>query len=132
MAGAIIPDDELTFFRVKGHETGSMGSFGSTWNNISRVGLDEQRFIRTGLRGSVETVEMFALFVEEADAKEFERIARAKQGKETLIKEILSELQWQVFIQDVKSGIRAVEASGKGVTGAKFMVNCIITFQLVN
>tara|TARA_Y100000310_G_scaffold129229_1_gene128405 strand:+ start:4283 stop:4690 length:408 start_codon:yes stop_codon:yes gene_type:complete len=132
MAGQDIPSNILEFERVKDNENGSMGSFGLTWNNISRPGLNEQRFIRTGNRGSVQTVTMLKFFVDKGEAEAFQDQAENFQGTEASIIEQLSGLEWQVFILEVSTGIKAVGTAGGTIHGANWMITANINFQRVN
>jgi len=97
------PSNQLTLYNVF---SDGIGAFGPTLQEITRVGLNELRYVKAANRGQITQASAIHFVESEQAAKEFENLVRDLQGTEiTLISES-TDKDWTVFLRSSASFYR--------------------------
>ncbi len=97
------PTAELNVYLI---DSDSIGAFGPTLNEITRLGLNEQRFVKGADRGEVTFASGIHFAESEEEAKEFVQLLTDLQGKEMTLYSTSTDKDWSVFLKSSRSFYR--------------------------
>jgi len=114
------PTAVLKLYQV---DSNGIGGFGRTLSEITRLGLDELRYVKGAKRGDVSQVRCLHYMETELEAKEFIEDTENLQGSEMTLRSTSTEKEWLVFLLEVSSFYRPVVSTDP-------LKNYLITFTL--
>lgn len=114
------PSNQLTLYQV---DSIGIGSFGPTFRDISRLGLNEIRYVVGANRGEVTTVRCLHYTIDEQSAIEHLGKVKDLQGTEINLISESTDKDWDVFLRRSRGYYRPVGSTDPNK-------NYLITYQL--
>ena len=102
MPAGSVPDADLVLYLVWSN-SGQLGGFGPRTLDVSRMGLDDMRFIDIGSRGDRVTIPALDFAADLAQAKELVSTYEALSGKEVTLSSTSTLKQWLVYLHRVNA-----------------------------
>ena len=97
------PSAELNVYLIN---SDTIGAFGPTLSEITRLGLNEQRFVKGADRGEVTFLTGIHFAETEEEAVEFLQLVTDLQGKELTLYSTSTDKDWLVFLRSSRTFYR--------------------------
>ena len=107
------PSKELEIYLVNSRGT-NLGAFGPDFEEITRLGLSEQRFSQTTARGDLVQVTGIHFTEDLSATREFIQFAEGLQSYEVNLKSSSTDKEWMVFLRRVASNYQPIVDTGRG------------------
>ena len=106
-------------------DSDGISGFGPSLQEISRLGLDELRYIKGANRGKVASTRCLHYLETELEAKEFIEDTEDLQGDEMTLRSTSTEKEWLIFLLEVDAFYRPVVSTDP-------LKNYLVTMTLTN
>ena len=118
------PSKNLELYLVRSNES-QLGAFGPTFEEITRLGLSNQRFSQTTPRGDVVQITAIHFTEEKVDATEFVDFVEGLQSYEINLESTSTGKEWMVFLRRVVANIVPIVDTGRG----SWMIDFVFELQ---